>query len=207
MSRTYVYIDGFNLYYGCVKGSPYRWLNLDTLSRIFLQASDEIVAIKYFTARVSARPDDPHKPIRQEIYFRALRTVPHISIILGQFRTHSVPMIRSGTNPPKTVLVDKTEEKGSDVNLAAHLLMDGFMRRYDLAVVVSNDSDLAEPVKMVRRELGLAIGVLNPHPTHSHQLSQHAIFKKRIRGSDLAMAQFPETLVDSKGTFTKPAKW
>ena len=57
--------------------------------------------------------------------------------------------------------VVKTEEKGSDVNLATHLLYDGFKNDYEVAVVVSNDSDLLEPVR-VARSLGLTVGVLNP---------------------------------------------
>ena len=60
--------------------------------------------------------------------------------------------------PPLTgsriVEVLDTEEKGSDVNLASYLLMDGFWDEYDLAVVVSNDSDLQLPVEMARTRLG-----------------------------------------------------
>ena len=63
------------------------------------------------------------------------------------------------------------EEKGSDVNLASHLLVDGFRDRYDLAVVISNDSDLTEPVRFVREDLNKPVGVLNPHPNRSWELS------------------------------------
>ena len=79
-----VYIDGFNLYYGCLKGTPYKWLDLDALCRRLLP-KHEIQRIRYFTALVSARPGDPQQPIRQEIYLRALRTIPHLSIHLGRF--------------------------------------------------------------------------------------------------------------------------
>jgi uncharacterized LabA/DUF88 family protein len=54
------------------------------------------------------------------------------------------------------------EEKGSDVNLASYLLLDAFNREYDLAVVVSNDSDLAEPIRLVRSEFGLRVRIVNP---------------------------------------------
>lgn len=93
------------------------------------------------------------------------------------------------------------------MNLAAHLLMDGFRGGYELAVLITNDSDLAEPVRMVRRELNLGIGILNPHQHHSLQLKQHATFVKRIRQADLIAAQFPVALQDATGKFTKPPAW
>ncbi len=55
---TIVYIDGFNLYYGAVKDTPYKWLDLEALCRRLLP-KDDIVGIRYFTARISARPGDP----------------------------------------------------------------------------------------------------------------------------------------------------
>jgi hypothetical protein len=206
MANAYVYVDGFNLYYGAVKDSPYRWLNLGALCTRMLPA-DNIVTIKYFTAIVSARPHDPQQPVRQQIYLRALRTVPNIQIIFGHFLTHSCRMCLTGINPPKKVWVDKTEEKGSDVNIAAHLVHDGHLKRYEVAVVVSNDSDLMEPVRIVRQELGIPIGILNPHQHHSVALKPQATFMKRIRQSDVAACQFPNTMTDARGQFHKPPTW
>lgn len=206
MANVYVYIDGFNLYYGAVKDSPYRWLDLGALCAHMLP-NDKVQSIKYFTAIVSARPHDPQQPARQQIYLRALRTIPHLSVIFGHFLTHSCRMVLSGTNPPQKVWVDKTEEKGSDVNIAAHLLNDAFNKRYDVAVLVSNDSDLMEPVRMVSQELGLPVGILNPHQHHSCALKPNAAFMKRIRQSDVAACQFPATLTDKRGQFHKPPTW
>lgn len=58
------------------------------------------------------------------------------------------------------VSVLNTVEKGSDVNVAAHLLKDLFTRAVDAAVVVSNDSDLALPLREARRVA--RIGLVNP---------------------------------------------
>ena len=58
---TIVYIDGFNFYYGAVKGTPYKWLDLEALCRRLLP-KDQIVKIRYFTARVASRPEDPQQP-------------------------------------------------------------------------------------------------------------------------------------------------
>jgi hypothetical protein len=87
--RTIVYVDGLNLYYGCLKGTPFKWLDLAALCSRLLPGHD-IRAIKYFTTRVDNRMGDSHKSTRQDTYFRALRTLPSIQIILGQFLTHPV---------------------------------------------------------------------------------------------------------------------
>ncbi len=63
--KTNVYVDGFNLYYGCLKNTPYRWLDLDALARTILDAHHVIHRIRYFTALVSARPSNPGQDVRQ----------------------------------------------------------------------------------------------------------------------------------------------
>ena len=169
--------------------------------------NDLIQSIEYFTAIVSARPHDTDLPVRQQIYLRALRTIPNLRIVFGHFLTHSTRMVLSGVNPIQRVWVDKTEEKGSDVNLASHLLRDAYNKAFEVAVLVTNDSDLLEPVRIVKREIGLPVGILNPHPQHSVKLREEATFIKRIRQSDLAVCQFPSQLSDAKGRFHKPATW
>jgi hypothetical protein len=118
-----------------------------------------------------------------------------------------MPLANPSPGGPQTVEVIKTEEKGSDVNLATHLLWDGFKSDYDIAVVVSNDSDLLEPIKIIRRELGLQVGLLNPQKKPSRVLQQEADFLRQIRKGVLQASQFPPTLTDSQGTITKPSSW
>lgn len=100
-----------------------------------------------------------------------------------------------------------TKEKGSDVNLATYLLVDGFNKDYQMAVVISTDSDLVEPIKMVRDQLGLPVGVLRPHRSRSRELSQVAAFYRPIRERALRASQFPPVLTDARGTIKKPAGW
>lgn len=206
MALTNVYIDGFNLYYGALKKTPYKWLDLSRLAQVMLP-QDNVQEIHYFTARVSARPQNPTAAHDQGLYIRALRTIPNLQITYGKFLTHSVAMCLSGVLPIQRVWVDKTEEKGSDVNLASHLLRDAYNRRFELAVLVTNDSDLAEPVRIVAREVGFPVGILNPHQYHSKELQKYATFVKRIRQGDLITSQFHATLTDKKGSFSKPAGW
>lgn len=209
--RVIVYVDGFNLYYGAVKNTQHKWLDINALCRSLLRPSDQLLHIKYYTARVSARPRDPSAPTRQQMYLRALRTIPNLSIYYGHFLSHGVrlPLVSSlkGHGKIRYAEVMRTEEKGSDVNLASHLVHDAHLDKFSLAVIVSNDSDLCEPLRIVRQELGKSVGVFNPHHHASVELKKHAIFFKKIRQGLLAKCQFPHEMSDNNGKFTKPSKW
>src|SRR5687768_1872235 len=126
MSRviTNVYVDGMNLFYGCLKGSPYKWLDPVALSKVLLP-HDEIKTVRYFTAKVVSTPRAPRKHVHQRQYLRALATLPEVAIHLGYFRHDRVRMPVANP-PPNTIEVIKTEEKGSDVNLSAHLMRDAY---------------------------------------------------------------------------------
>lgn len=203
--KVNVYVDGFNLYYGAVKGTPYRWLNIAALCH-WLLPNDPVHQIKYFTALVHPRPQDPDQRIRQQTYLRALETIPNLSIIYGFFLVHEVmmPLAAPATGYAKVI---KTEEKGSDVNLATHLLMDGFHNDYEMAVVISNDSDLLLPIQYVTGTLKKPVGLLNPQKHPSQTLLPHVRFVKHIRAGVLAKSQFSLNLTDNTGTFSKPATW
>ena len=201
-----VYVDGFNLYYGAIKRTPYKWLDVLKMSQL-LFPNDTINKIKYFSARVSARPSDPDQPIRQSTYWRALQTIPNLSIVEGSFLVKPVMMPVANTIPQRYERVIKTEEKGSDVNLAVHLLNDAYKKDYELAVMVTNDSDLLEPMRIVKQELNLPVGLVNPHKNPSFVLRQHANFIKQLRKGVLQASQFPATLTDTNGTFHKPLTW
>ena len=125
MDSARVYIDGFNFYYGALKRTPFRWLNPLQMCSHLLPKMD-IQYIKYFTARIRPR-DDPQQPARQQHYFRALETIPNFEIILGHLLSHKISMPVADCPPgmQQYVTVIKTEEKGSDVKLASHLINDG----------------------------------------------------------------------------------
>ena len=87
--RTNVYVDGFNFYYGALRKTPYRWVNVRKLCELLLP-KNTVSEIKYFTALVSARPNDPDQPTRQQLYLRAPRTLPGVSVHLGHFLSHEI---------------------------------------------------------------------------------------------------------------------
>lgn len=118
-----------------------------------------------------------------------------------------MPLVVKPGAQQQYVKVIKTEEKGSDVNLATHLLHDAHMNQFDIAVVVSNDSDLLGPIKIVRNELGKKVGILNPQKHPSRAILPHIDFIKQIRSGVLSASQFPSNMKDATGNFTKPASW
>jgi hypothetical protein len=121
--RTYVYVDGFNLYYRALKNTRFKWLNLEILVKDLLDPENEISCIRYFTAPVSGKLD-PAQPVRQQTYLQALKTIPCVSIHLGNFLTtkKSRPLVTPTPGGPTHVQIWNSEEKGSDVNLATYLI-------------------------------------------------------------------------------------
>jgi len=206
--KTNFYVDAFNLYYGCLKGTPNRWLDLDALFRVVFP-NNEINRIRYFTATVEARPPDLRQPARQRAYLRALQTIPNLSIHYGQYKTRAVrlPLARPPASGPKIAHVLRTEEKGTDVNLASHLLLDAFRGNCETAIVVSNDADLKTPIEIAKNELGLSVGVLNPHPLKRRSFDLHPTFFKQLRRGPIAASQFPRVLKDAQGKIRKPPSW
>jgi uncharacterized LabA/DUF88 family protein len=104
------------------------------------------------------------------------------------------------------VNIIKTEEKGSDVNLAVHVLNDAWLDKYDCAVIVSNDSDLAESLRLVKEQHNKTIGLFIPWKHHpSKELMKYANFIKRIRRNVLAISQLPDPIPGT--SIYKPVKW
>ncbi len=209
--RINVYVDGFNLYYGIRhydrSGKNYRWLNLRRLTELMLP-SHEIGSVRYFTAQVDGRRD-AGSPTRQQVYWRALQTLPDLTIHRGQFLSSSVrmPLVNPPLAGPRTVEVWKTEEKGSDVNIATYLLLDCFRNEFEMAAVISNDSDLIEPIRAVRTEFKRRVGVFNPQQGFSNALKRTATFYTKIPEHQLAAAQFPQRIETANSVISRPREW
>ena len=208
--KTNLYIDGFNLYYRALKDTPFRWLDLRKLAEI-LFPQDTIHKVCYFTARLDARPNNPGQAQRQLIYLRALTTLSGFDVYYGVFRSgiKRRPLAEPLPGLPTHVLVRDSEEKGSDVNLATRLLVDGFNGEYEQAVVVSNDADFASAMRYVRDELHLRVVLVNPDSktTSPRELADAATYVKRLWKNHLRRSQLPDVLTDEVGDITKPAGW
>ena len=210
------YIDGFNLYRRLLEGRPQvKWLDVEALADLLLPEFD-VVRVRYFTAIVKALPGkDVQAPQRQQVYLRALASLPRTTIQLGKFRIDTRVMPRHPVEfdvdgRPRTVRVKKTEEKGSDVALASHLLMDAFRANSDIYVVCTNDSDLTTPLRMIKEDLGKALGLLSPmEPKRaSNELKQtRPDLHRRVTLDALQACQLPDVLADSHGAIRRPTKW
>lgn len=210
--RTNIYVDGFNLYYRAVRSRPeYKWLDIRALARLLLAPENQIQKIWYFTANASGWKD-PDLPQRQLTYIAALKTLPEVEVVRGNFQHKTVwaPMAikpeDSHFRPcPEWVWIHKTEEKGSDVNLATHLIADAFRGSFDVAVVLSNDTDLVEPVRVVTTELKKPVGLICPCENPAKSLKSVASFLRHITPARLAQCQFPDTIPGTK--LQRPASW
>ena len=207
--RTSIYVDGFNLYFGALKNTPYKWLDINAMCQMLLKPENQITCIKYFTAYVSATPQNPQRPLDQQVYVRALRRMtPCVEVITGQFATHEVnKKLVTPVNGKRHALVYETTEKGSDVNLAVHLVNDAWLNAYDCAVVISGDSDLAESINLVRKHhKKKAVGVFSPGKrSMSKKLIYASSFIRAISTTTLAASQFPAHIPGTN--LFKPVDW
>lgn len=214
---TNVYNDGFNLYNGSLRGSPYRWLDLGGLCSTLLP-THTIQRIRYFTVRVRGFQHDPDAPKRQNVYLRALTTIPNLTIHKDGWFAKTFPWLPRfplnyavPADGPELVQVVRMEEKRTDVDIATHLLVDAFDGDCDEYVVITNDSDLTLPIKTVRDKFGKTIGVINPHPPAGMSgslMSASSWHFRTINPTVLASNQFPDPVINPRGrAIRKPALW
>jgi len=210
LKKYFIYVDGFNLYHRCLKNTKYKWLNLRALAESFNFKDCQITKVRYFTAKVIPSRNNPQIASRQNFYLRALQTIPEIQIHLGQFKKREIKGKLIAENNPlhnKIVKVSKFEEKGSDVNIATFMLIDCLQKRCDIPVLLSNDSDLSEPLKFIKTVLRKRVGVITPAEFFTNQLKRYTSFSRKISEKQLRESQFPYTLKDKDGQFSCPKDW
>lgn len=173
MSRTaHVYIDGFNLYYGSLKANPaLKWLDLEGLGAALTPQDYSLGHVYYFTARVNG-VTDPGAPLRQDKFLKAVGSSPLVDVVEGNFKTRkgSYPL---AADTSRFATIVRTEEKGSDVNLASYMLRDAHLSACQAAVVVSDDFDLLSPLHRAREDAGALACVCWPSDARSALL--HAV--------------------------------
>ncbi len=205
--RSIIYIDGFNFYYGAVRGTSHKWLDFESCFRR-LRPHDQIVRIHYFTSLVigSTRAN-------QETYLRALASRPLINVILGKFKTKQVTCRVPGCTHSGPRVFDSPEEKRTDVNIAIQLLDDAFHDRAERYVIISGDSDLVpalERTKALAPDKKILVYVPSRHPARGAAVElrsaadKHPTFPLAL----LKVSQFPREFSDGRGgIIRKPADW
>jgi uncharacterized LabA/DUF88 family protein len=205
--RSIVCIDGFNLYYGAIRGGPHKWLNLQRYFEM-LRPDDDLQAIKYFSALI----DGPTRP-NQDAYLLALETLPAVQVILGKSKAKQILCRHPTCTHAGDRRFSSKEEKRTDVNVAIQLLNDGYKDACDNFVIVSGDSDLVPAVNMLK-SLFPAKRVIVYVPARSAprgaavELRSAADTDRMLPQNLLARAQFPASIPDgSGGLISKPATW
>jgi uncharacterized LabA/DUF88 family protein len=210
---AFVYIDGFAVYHMCFRHNADRnhlkWLDYCALAGALLP-DEEIALIRYYTARVGDSPEDPQRASRQDAYLRALATLPGLEICQGNFvkSKREVRLVAAppGVDPRQTAWV--RQEKRSDVTLATHLLTDAFDGEMSVALLLTNDSDFVEPVRIVRERFEVRLIVVSPDDRVSKRLAKAASFARPLDYGLLDKCQLPDVVVDSDGRqIFRPPAW
>ncbi len=155
--RVIVYVDGFNFYYG-IKKKPwnkYYWLDIVKLFEQFMLPHQELVAVKYFSARPLG---DPDKSLRQNAFFQANLENRKFKLILGKYLKKRLECFKCHN------IINTYEEKESDVNLATQIVADAYQDNCDIVIIVSADSDMIPAIDLAR-EAGKKVFIYFP-PNH-----------------------------------------
>ena len=191
--RVITYIDGYNLYYGLLDAGlrSSRWLDLPMLGRSLLRSNQELLLTRYFTTRVRG---NPRKVERQGQFIDALLARGDIEIDFGYFLSKPVTCRTCG------IEWRKNEEKKTDVNISVRLLDDAYDDQFDVAVVISGDSDLGPPIEAVRRRFpAKRLIVAFPPKRESSELRKIADAAFRISDRKIRASRLPHTVVTATG--------
>lgn len=215
MPTAIVYVDGFNLYRRSLERYPEaRWLDLPALFDAMLPDYD-VSHVHYFTAMIRAGVgDDPSSPIRQQSYIRALETTGRVTTHLGTYRMdvrlmpkHPAELVDGELS---RIAVRKTEEKGSDVNLAVRALLDAHRTAADLYCIVTNDSDQVTTIRALQEEVGVDVCWISPMSSTRQSKALKKTNPSRIEcitGEALMASQFPDRVQAGKQTLHRPESW
>lgn len=202
MQRVIGYIDGFNLYYGLRqrKWRQFYWIDPFALVAALLPPSQQLVGVKYFTARVR---QPKTKRDRQSKLLDAIRVHSEAEIILGKF--YRKPRQCRSCRVTWTTF----EEKMTDCAIASHMVADAFRDQFDAAVLVGGDTDLVPPVKMIRRWFPEKRITAWFPPVRKNQAVADACHDEgSINGGHLAVAVMPDTIEVAEGVnVERPAQW
>ena len=206
-----VYIDGFNLYYGALKGSRYKWLNLERLASVIFP-HDRVGRVCYFTARIQTHGGDGGPRKRQTTYLEALRTLERLDVISGTFRQRTKRGLLLHPDPSSSQIatISTWEEKKTDVNIATEMMFDAMGGVCEKIAVVTNDADLSRCLQRIRDDLNIKVFIINPSSTVNtpRELYQSATEVLRLREYHLQRSQFPHQVIGSRGRkIRKPANW
>lgn len=204
MERVAAYIDGFNLYFGLKNAGfkRYYWLDAAALAQRLLKPGQVLAATHYFTARIRDNGRNAADRKRQGDYLDALQA-RGVALQYGHYLEKRRDCRRCGAHWADY------EEKMTDVNIAIQLLGDAFDDAFDMALVVSGDSDLSSPIRCIRERFpDKRVIVAFPPRRHSAELKRRANGYLAIGEDKLRASQLPERVPMPGGfVLTRPEEW
>jgi len=205
MKRVVSYIDGFNLYFGLKdKGwKKYYWLDLVSLSQALLKEDQNLEHCHYFTARVRHTNNPSQNINRQTIWLDALATRQDLTTHFGHYLEKQRTCKSCGAQ------WKVHEEKMTDVNIATQILSDAYDDKFEVALVISGDSDLTTPIKTVlARFPEKRVIVAFPPKRHSDQLRSTATASFTIGEAKLRNNRMPNIIKTERWfVITCPPAW
>lgn len=211
-----------------------RSLGSALLERTTIWSGAQLERVVYCTAQINAA-DNPIGHREQDVYLKAIRYGSVVDLIeyghyvsrvkrgrLAVADKKGRPVVQSSAWPVMVqdregspvpdarfiVSYAHREEKGSDVNVASHLLLDVLGGTVDAAIVISNDSDLRFPIQQARNRvpvgtvnpsIGRLAGALRGGPEDG--VGRH--WWRQLTDADIRGHQLPDVC----GGFRKPDPW
>ena len=202
MECVIAYVDGFNLYFGLKSRgwSRYYWLNIQLLAQNLLKPNQRLLLTKYFTARIAGPPD---KQRRQSTYIEALETLNDFQIFYGKYQLNPRHCSHCGFQD------EVPNEKMTDVNIAVEILKDAYQDKFDVALLISADSDLVPPIKTVRELFpNKRVVIASPPGRYSIDLVNSASKSFVISRRSIAKSLLPEEIEKEDGYILRcPSSW
>ena len=199
--RVIAYVDGFNLYFGMKEnGNNTLWLNIQMLVNSLLKLNQHLLNVKYFTSRIR---NNPNKEARQKKYLEALNSLTDFSVIYGQYQAQTETCRQCGH------AYQYANEKMTDVNMAVALLEDAHYNLYDMAFLITGDSDLVPSINAIHKMYpNKRVFVAFPPNRSNSSVKKAAKGNMVIGRKKLIDAQFPDIVTTGGGyDLIRPKSW
>lgn len=228
--RTAFFVDGYNLFYGLLAGTPYKWLNLKSLLAYVAHIENpqsSIISVDDFTSSVKPALATRGRTSKeaQDAYVRALKSTK-VSVHYGR---HSLAPAKAprfvdkktGASRQDKVDIWKLEEKETDVHLAISMYRTATRQaalaaheQIEQLVLVSSDTDMTPALRALREDFpAITVGIILPHRAELNcpspgSLKEHAHWMRRVISTEeLQSHQFPDRVPTHKAPAIKPDYW
>lgn len=201
--RAAFYVDGFNLYHSIdnLKNNSLKWLCLQKLANELVPNRDEYVhSVKYFSAVATHR--SPESMLRHRTYIAALQS-QGVACILGKFKRQPKGCFACGSR------WFNHEEKETDVNIAIQMIDDAYNDMFDVCYVVSADTDLIPPMRLLQSRFPekTLVAVSPPDRPHGKEIRKIADRSLKLNVNQLSRCQLPDELEYEGRYIIRPDKF